>query len=118
MFVTGRLTTHITAIRTLPSMYSLMYLQMHRLSECFITHLTAIRTLPSMYSLMYRQMHWLSECFITFHVSNRMSLIFLLILRDTPSGNTPFPPGEQNGGVVRLRISLSLEEASHVVNIC
>jgi len=50
---------------------------------------------------------------LTFHVPNKMSLF---LLRDTSSRNTP-PPGDPCGGVVYLRIVLSPEEASHLVNI-
>src|SRR5215510_9441540 len=41
---------------------------------------------------------------------------YLLKLRDTSSGTLP-PPGEPNGGVVRFQISLSPEEASHLMSI-
>jgi len=46
-FFTESFITQISAIWTLPSMYTLMYLQMFQLFESFITH-TAIWTLPSM----------------------------------------------------------------------
>jgi hypothetical protein len=52
---------------------------------------------------------------LTFHIPNRMSLFRFRKLRDTPSGNTPPPPGEPNGGVVCLQIVLSPKEASHKV---
>jgi hypothetical protein len=38
------------------------------------------------------------------------------LLRDTPPRNTP-PPGDPSGWVVYLRIVLSPEEASRLVNI-
>ena len=57
--------TLITGIWTLPSMYMLMYFQILHLVECCITLITAIWTLPSMYTLMYRQVSFLNECFIT-----------------------------------------------------
>jgi len=47
--------THITAVWAFLSMYTLLYLQMTCLTECFITHITAIWTLPSMNTLMYLQ---------------------------------------------------------------
>jgi len=47
--------TNITGIRMLPSMYTLMYLQISSVNECFITNITAIWTLPSMYMLMNLQ---------------------------------------------------------------
>jgi hypothetical protein len=53
MFVSERLTAHITAIWTLPSMCTLMDLKVTWSSKRFITHITAIWTLPSMYKLMY-----------------------------------------------------------------
>jgi len=36
----------------LPSMYTVMYLQITFVAKCFITHITAIWTLPSMYMFM------------------------------------------------------------------
>ena len=59
------LITHITAIWTLPSVCTLMYLHITSVTECFITHITAIWTLPSMYTLMYLQIPSVTECFIT-----------------------------------------------------
>ena len=49
----------------------------------------------------------------TFHVPKKMSLF---LLHDTSLRNTP-PPGDPSGGVVYLRLVLSPEEASHIVNI-
>ena len=49
---------------------------------------------------------------LTFHVPKKMSLFQL---RDTSPRNTP--PGDPSGGVVYLRIVLSPEEASRLVNI-
>jgi len=57
--------THITAIWTLPSMYSLMYLQIFCLTVSFITHITGIWTCSSMYTLMYLQITFQIEYFIT-----------------------------------------------------
>jgi hypothetical protein len=48
MFESERLTAHITAIWTLPTMYTFMEHQAGCLSERLITHITAIWTLPSM----------------------------------------------------------------------
>jgi len=47
-------------------MYTLMYLQVTFVTECFITQLTAIWTLPSMYTLMSLQNFQYLECFITY----------------------------------------------------
>jgi hypothetical protein len=58
--------------------------------------------------------HFLKR-FLTFHVPNKISL-FLCLLRDTSSRNTP-PPRRSELGVVYLRIILSPEEASRLVNI-
>jgi hypothetical protein len=51
-YFTESFITHITAKWMLPSMYTLMYLQMFLYLESFITHITAIWTLPSVYTLM------------------------------------------------------------------
>jgi hypothetical protein len=40
----------------------------------------------------------------------------ILRLRDTSSRNTPPPPGDPSGGVVYLRIVLSPEEASQLMD--
>jgi len=37
-------------------MYTMMYLQKSYYPERFISHITVIRTLPSMYAIMYFQM--------------------------------------------------------------
>ena len=55
VFVTERLTAHITPIWTLPNMYTLMFLQVPCFTECFITHFTSLLMLLSMYMLMYPQ---------------------------------------------------------------
>jgi len=60
---------HITAIWTLPSMYTLMYLQNTCVPECFMTHTAAKWTLPSMYMMMSLQATCIAECFIA-HISN------------------------------------------------
>ena len=51
---------------------------------------------------------------LTFHVPNKMSL-FLCPLSDPSSRNTP--PRRSEGGVVYLRIVLSPEKASRLVNV-
>jgi len=56
MFVTEYLTVHVTAIWTLPSTYTLKYLQSNQFPEYFISHITAIWMLPTMYMLMNLQM--------------------------------------------------------------
>jgi len=62
--------------------------------------LTAAVSKPALYSLL------------TFHVPKKM---FLFLLHDISPRNTP--PGNPRGGVVYLRIVLSPEEASRLVNI-
>jgi len=44
--------THITAVWTLPSVYTLMYLQITSILEPFITHITAMCTFHSAYPLV------------------------------------------------------------------
>jgi len=65
ILTTERFTAHITAIWTLPSMYTMMPLQVRLFIKCFITQITKIWTLPSMYTMMYLQMFQFPECFIT-----------------------------------------------------
>ena len=60
------------------------------------------------------QLHEPALCrLLTFHVPNKISIF---LLRETSSRNNP-PPGDPSGGVVYLRIVLSPEEASRLVNI-
>ena len=73
ILITECLTAHITAVWTLPSMYTLMYLHFRLASKCFVTHITAIGTLPSMYSSMYLKVSFDSECFIT-HITTIWTL--------------------------------------------
>ena len=65
---------------------------------------------------MERSPSWEANWFSASQEIPRHLSLFRCLLRDTSSRNTP-PPGDPSGGVVYLRIVLSLEEASRLVNI-
>jgi hypothetical protein len=78
-FLTKCFITHITAIWTFTSMYTLMYLQDTLCTECFITHITAIWMLTSMYTLMYLQDTLCTEYFTT-HITVIRTLLSMYTL--------------------------------------
>jgi len=57
-------------------MYTLMYLQVTSIAECFIAHIAAIWTLPTMYMLMYLQNSYMPESFIT-HITGIWTLPYV-----------------------------------------
>jgi len=53
VLITKWSTTHITVVRTLSSMDTLLFIQSKLLGKGFITHITNVRTLSSMYTVGY-----------------------------------------------------------------